>query len=92
VKEREVGKLLIRYSVNDYELWRAGFEAHAAAREIIGMRKVQVYRSTDTPNELVLIIEIEDRRRTEEFASSEEVRLSNLRLGVVGVPERYYLE
>lgn len=87
-----MGKMFIRYCVADYEAWRAGFEAHEAARAAIGMRNAKVYQSTENPNEVVLVIEIEERLRAEVFASSEEVRLSNLRLGVVSAPERYYFE
>lgn len=87
-----MGKMLIRYSVAEYEEWRKGFDAHAAAREAVGMRNAKVYRSTEESNDVVLFIEIEDRRRTEEFATSEEVRLNNARLGVLGIPERYYVE
>ena len=87
-----MGKMLIRYSVADYEAWRKGFDAHAAVREAIGMRDAKVYRSTEEANDILLFIEIEDRRRAEEFASSEEVRLNNARLGVLGIPERYFVE
>ena len=87
-----MGKMFIRYSVADYEAWRAGFDAHAMTREATGMMNAKVYRSTEIKNEVVLIIDIEDRLRTEEFATSEDVRLNNQRLGVVGTPERYYFE
>lgn len=84
--------MFIRYTVTEYKAWRAGFDAHETAREAAGMRNARVYRSTETPNEVVLVLEIEDRLRVEAFATSEEVRLSNLRLGVVSTPERYYVE
>ena len=84
--------MFIRYTVTEYEAWREGFDAHETAREAVGMRNTKVYRSTETPNEVVLVLDIEDRLRVEAFASSEEVRLSNMRLGVVSTPERYFVE
>ena len=85
-------KMFIRYVVRDYSTWREGFDAHESARTAVGMTHVEIYRSTEVPNEVVLMIDVADRHRVEEFAASEEVRLSNLRLGVIGTPERFYAE
>ena len=85
-------KMFIRYIVRDYSTWKEGFDAHETARRAAGMTHVEIYRSTAKPNEVVLMIDIADRHRVEEFAASEEVRLNNHRLGVIGTPERFYAE
>jgi hypothetical protein len=64
--------------------------AHAADRETAGLTNSRVYRSTDAPNEIVVINKIADRQRAEDLAASNDVQSGNQRLGVLGTRKLYY--
>ena len=51
-----------------------------------------MYRSAEDPNDILLLFDIADRRRAEEFGRSDDLREAMQRAGVVGPPEIRYAE
>ncbi len=84
--------MIVRHSVRDYGAWRPVFDAHDAARTAAGLTNGRVFRSAEDPNDLLLLFEMADRRRAEEFAASDDLRTTMQRAGVVGPPEIRYAE
>ena len=87
-----MGAMIVRHSVRDYGPWRAAFDAHEPARTAAGLTNGRVYRSAEDSNNLVLLFDIADRRRAEEFGASNELREAMQRAGVVGQVEIRYAE
>ena len=84
--------LLIRLKVTDYDTWRRVFDEDAGTRRANGERGGHVFRSTDDPAELWLLLEWDDLRRARLFARSDEL-LDELELaGVADRPDYWYLE
>jgi hypothetical protein len=79
--------LIIRHPVRDYAAWRPVYDAHEAARTAAGLTNGRVFRSTEDPNDILLLFDIADRRRAEEFGRSGDLKEAMQRAGVVGQPE-----
>jgi len=82
-----MGAMIIRHSVGDYGAWRPVYDAHEAARTAAGLTNGRVFRSTEDPNDILILHEMVDRRRAEEFGRSDDLREAIVRAGVVGQPE-----
>ena len=88
-----MGAMIVRrHSVRDYGAWRPVYDGHEAARTAAGRTNGRVYRSAEDPNDILLLFDVADRRRAEEFAASDDLRTAMQRAGVVGQPELRYAE
>jgi hypothetical protein len=79
--------LIIRHPVRDYAAWRPVYDAHEAVRTTAGLTNGRVFRSTEDPNDILIMLDMADRRRAEEFGRSDDLREAMRRAGVVGQPE-----
>ena len=78
--------------MQDYAAWRPVYDAHEAARTAAGLTNGRVFRSAEDPNDILILFDMADRRRAEEFAESDDLRTAMQRAGVVGQPEIRYAE
>jgi hypothetical protein len=46
-----------------------------------------VFRSAEDPNDILILFDMADRRRAEEFGRSDDLRTAMQNSGVVGQPE-----
>ena len=79
---------LSRITVKDYEEYMRVFQ-DTALRQSNGPRSVRLFRSTDDPQDLVLLLEWEDLEKAAQFRQSDELRERQQRAGVVSQPVRY---
>ena len=79
--------MIVRHSVRDYGAWRPAYDAHEAARTAAGLTNGRVYRSAEDPNDILILFDMADRRRAEEFGRSDDLRTAMQNSGVVGQPE-----
>ena len=82
-----MGAMIIRHSVGDYGAWRPVYDAHEAARTAAGLTNGRVFRSTEDPNDILILFEMSDRRRAEEFGGSEDLKSAMQNSGVIGQPK-----
>jgi hypothetical protein len=83
--------LIIHHPVRDYAAWRPVYDAHEAARTAAGLTNGRVFRSTEDPNDILILHDTADRR-AEEFGRSDDLREAMRRAGVVGQPEIRFAE
>jgi heme-degrading monooxygenase HmoA len=55
-----VAYLHVKATVDDFETWKSAFEAYHTRRAEFGGLRYQLYRTTENPNEIVVIIEFDD--------------------------------
>ena len=79
--------LIIRHSVRDNAAWRPVYDAHEAARTAAGLTNGRVFRSTEDPNDILILFDTSDRRRAEEFGGSEDLKSAMQNSGVIGQPK-----
>lgn len=83
--------LLIRHKVQDFQVWKPGYDAHAPQRAEAGLTEKYLLRSADDPNEIVLLFEAADLGRAKAFCESADLRQKMQEVGVVDKPDVYFL-
>jgi quinol monooxygenase YgiN len=85
----------VRATVDDFDRWRADFESYHDRRAEHGGRSFQLFRSTDDPNEVVVLIEFdseEDARAWNDYLDSAgeltEPEMSEVDISYLDVVER----
>ena len=82
-----MGVMIVHHSVRDYAAWKPAYDAHEAARRAAGLTNGRVFRSTEDPNDILILFDTSDRRRAEEFGGSEDLKLAMQNSGVIGQPK-----
>lgn len=82
---------LVRHKVKDYAKWKQVFDEHGSVRRTVGSKGGFVYRNSDNPNEVFLLLEVSDLQKGREFARSEDLRKTMERAGVIDKPDVYFL-
>jgi hypothetical protein len=82
-----MGVMIVHHSVRDYAAWRPAYDAHEAARTAAGLTNGRVFRSTEDPNDILILFDTSDRRRAEEFGGSEDLKSAMQNSGVIGQPK-----
>jgi hypothetical protein len=83
--------MLIRHKVKDFTAWKKGYDAHAPARREAGLTERHLLRSSDDPNEVVLLFAAQDLIRAREFAASDDLRQKMQEVGVIDRPDVFFL-
>ncbi len=84
--------LNIRHTVADFAKWRAGFDAHEAARRAAGATGVQqVYRDMENPNAITIMMEWDSTEKARQFAQDPALKEVMKNAGVTGAPEVRFL-
>ena len=78
---------IIRQALADYDKWRAVFDETAPKRkEFSATGSFQIFRDTDDPNTVTVIIEWENGAKAKEFLNSPILREAMQNAGVIGIP------
>ena len=65
--------VLVRHKVRDYDGWKPGFDDHATTRQASGSKGGFVFRNTDSPNEVLVLLEWDDLEKARGFVQSDEL-------------------
>ena len=84
--------LVIRHKVVDYGKWRPEFDRHAKAQRSAGLTNPRVFRSSDDPNEVLILFTTNDIAKAKDFVASPDLKSTMAKAGVVDSPTVYFLE
>src|SRR5262249_3553768 len=87
-----MGVLVIRHKAADYGKWRHEFDRHAKAQRAAGLTNARVFRSSDDPNEVVILFTTNDMAKAKDFVASPDLKSTMAKAGVVDSPTFYFLE
>jgi hypothetical protein len=77
----------LRLNLEDYEKWRAGFDANDSFRRAGGSTGInQIYRDVDNPNTVSLILEWESAEKAKTFLDNPALKQTMQKAGVIGAP------
>jgi hypothetical protein len=76
--------LAVRHTVQDFDSWKAGFDAHDAGRRSHGATG---YRVLQDGNAVLALIDFPDARSAEAFQTDPSLRQAMDAAGVVGTPD-----
>jgi hypothetical protein len=79
--------VFIRHTVADFDAWKPGFDEHGGTRREHGLTDAGVYRDVDDANSVTILFNTDDADRAREFLSSDDLRETMSRFGVVSQPE-----
>jgi len=84
--------MIIHRCVQNYEAWRPVYDAHEPARNAAGLTNGRVFRSTDEPDDVVILFDMADRGKAEALLSTEDMKTTMQRAGVQGRPDIRFME
>jgi hypothetical protein len=85
------GYMLIRHKVRDFNVWKAGYDAHGPQRAAGGLTEKYLLRGADDANEVVILNEVKDMAKAKAFAASPDLRETMQKVGVMDKPDIYFL-
>jgi quinol monooxygenase YgiN len=84
--------VLIRYKIENFKRWKTTFSDAYEMRKQSGEKSYRIFRSSDKPNEMVVLQEWESLPSARRFSKSKKLRHCMERAGVVGKPEIVFLK
>ncbi|MCH7760163.1 antibiotic biosynthesis monooxygenase [candidate division TA06 bacterium] len=84
--------ILVRHKVADFDKWKAVFDEHSSVRQASGSKGGVVFRSSDDPNEVVILMEWENLEKARQFSQSEDLKEAMQKAGVADQPDIYFLD
>lgn len=84
--------LLVQHTVRDYDAWKPVFDDHEGARVKHGCKGHTIYRSSDSPNDVSILLRWESRDGAEEFYRDPSLAEAMQKGGVISEPRITWLE
>jgi quinol monooxygenase YgiN len=91
VRKPGAGAIVV-HDVADYATWKQVFDQHDAIRKEGGIIGYAVNRRADKPNTVVVYLQAKSLDALKAFASSEDLKATMQRAGVVGAPHVSFVE
>ena len=84
--------VILQHTVRDFDTWKPVFDEHEGVRATYGCKGHTIYRSSDSPNDVTVVVSWESRERAEEFFRDPSLREAMERGGVVSEPKATWVE
>jgi len=78
--------LTIHFKVKDFNAWQSGYNGNEKNRASAGITKSRVFRSSDDPNDVLLLQDATDVAKARTWYGSSEMKTVMEKSGVVGSP------
>ena len=83
----------IVHTVEDYAKWRTVFDEDARTNHRAnGITESRVFRNTNKPNEIIVMLKIDDLEKVRKYTESESLKEAMQRAGVIGHPTIYFID
>ncbi|MGD0165980.1 MAG: hypothetical protein ABSC51_01635 [Gaiellaceae bacterium] len=84
--------IIVRHTVEDFDVWKSYFDEHATTRMRYGIQDDGIYHGASDPRNVVLIFQVDDYERAQEFFGSDDLRETMQKAGVVSAPTVWAVE
>ena len=84
--------VVVRHKVQDYAKWKAAFDQHEEIRRKAGSLGAIILRNEDDPQELVILMEVNNLQDARRFIMSDDTREVMKGAGVIDTPTIYLLD
>jgi hypothetical protein len=78
--------LTIHFKVKDFNSWETSYNGNQTNRASAGITKSRVFRSSDDPNDVLLLQDVADVAKARTWYGSREMKAVMEKSGVVGSP------
>ena len=90
ITDRPLVAAIISHKVEDFDKWRAAYDAHDDKRRSAGIVGHAVSTAYEDPNDVIAYLQAETVDEIKSFMGSEELKNAMTEAGVVGPPEVTY--
>ena len=87
-----ITQMHVGFRVEDYERWKAGYDASIEQRKAAGEISFAVYRNADDPNIVTVVSEHESAERLLAFFNSPDLREKMKAAGIVEMGKNLLVE
>ena len=84
--------ILVRHKVKDRNKWKAAFDEDSSSRKEMGSKGGYLYGNADDPNEVIILLEVDDLEKARQFAQSDDLKEAMEKGGVVGQPDIVFID
>ena len=78
--------LTLHFKVKDFNSWETSYLGNAKNRTSAGITKSKVFRSTNDPNDVLILQDVADVAKARTWYNSSEMKAVMEKSGVVGSP------
>ena len=78
--------LTIHFKVKDFNAWQSSYNGNEKNRASAGITRSRVFRSSDDPNDVLLLQDATDVTKARTWYGSSEMKATMEKSGVVGSP------
>lgn len=82
--------LFVRHKVQNFETWKAAYDAFDAERQTMGVTAHGVFQAEGNPNEVTLYHEFSSMGAAKAFVESARLKEVMESAGVMGMPEMWF--
>ncbi|MEJ2656460.1 MAG: hypothetical protein P8012_04595 [Desulfobacterales bacterium] len=82
--------LIIRHKVEDYSIWKRGYDDADWLRKQHGITYASVHREESDPNDIIAVHHFKNMKGAKDFAEAVPSLMENI--GVIGKPEMWFSE
>ena len=83
-------KILVKFKVKDYGVWKTAFDAGSAPRTAAKIRVADVVRGVDEPNHVFVVFEAPDLALARAHLTDPEIRAKQQNAGFLAPPEMFF--
>ncbi len=83
--------MLVRHKVRDFKAWKAGYDEHRPKRDAAGLSEMHLLHNSEDPNEVIALFSANNLDDARAFATSEDLRETMQKVGVIDKPDIYFL-
>ncbi|OGX39489.1 MAG: hypothetical protein A3G91_03615 [Omnitrophica WOR_2 bacterium RIFCSPLOWO2_12_FULL_50_9] len=84
--------MIVQQKVKDYRAWKKIFNAAYAIRKASGERSCKIFRNTEDPNEITLLLEWDDIQNAMKYSQSKLFKEAEKKAGAITEPILYLPE
>jgi len=84
--------VVVRHTVKDFDAWKPYYDDHTATRASYGIKDDGVYHGASDSHNVVLIFQVDDYDRAQEFFDSDDLRATMQKAGVVSAPTVWVID
>ncbi len=84
--------IIVRQKVKDYQSWKRIFDAAYALRRASGEQSCRIFRNTEDPNEITLLLEWDNIQNAVKYSQNQLFREAERKAGVITEPVLYLPE
>jgi hypothetical protein len=84
--------VVVRHTVKDFDAWKPYYDGHAAVRKSYGIKDDGIYRDASDSRNVVLIFQVDDYDRANEFFASDDLRETMQKAGVISAPSVWVVD